>query len=101
MTSPSPLPELPAGITRGQILQALEVLGLPPTDLLSVHLHVHGAEVDVFARNEHGERYVLGAAEWRPGEQDRQADRVATHRVCIPVVAAAGRAAGDGTEASP
>lgn len=106
MTSPGRLPDLPEAISRDQVLQALEVLGLDPADLVAARIQLHGVEVDLFARTVDGQRYTLGGSEWRPGERERGYDRPATHRVCIPVVSGplgAGADAGgdDGAEASP
>lgn len=106
MTSPGPLPDLPAAISRDQVLQALEVLGLDPADLVAARIQFHGVEVDLYARNVDGQRYILEAGEWRPGEQSPDYDRYASHRVCIPVVSgplggAARDGGDDGAEASP
>ena len=103
--TPAPLPELPAAIRRDQVLQALEVLGLDPEHLLSVTFHRYGVEVDVYALTPEGQRYFLGGNAWRPDERDRDHDRVATHRVCIPVAfseASPGTAeGGNGSEEAP
>lgn len=85
MTGPAPLPDLPEVITRAQIRAALQALGLPPEQLLSVRLHRYGVECDLFALNARGDRYFLGSSAWSPDERDRDYDRLATHRVCIPV----------------
>jgi hypothetical protein len=66
-------PGVPESITRTQLCELLQALGLDPAQLAECHVHRHSVEAVVYATNASGHRYIEGS-------------RAAQHRISIPVV---------------
>ncbi len=65
---------VPQSVTVGQLQEMMGIIGIDVNDVTGdgVQIYFDGIECEVFARNTEGERFLRG-------------DRVATHRVVIPI----------------
>lgn len=74
---------VPRAVSRGQVLEALGVLGIDPSDAVSIHMDSSAVHVEVYADGRPEARTEFPDRTWRWTQRDGEP---ATHRLTIPIV---------------